>query len=34
MMTRGRTYALLAAGLAAFWLGAFLFLGWGLGAIR
>ena len=33
-MTRGRTYALLAAGLIVFWAGALLFLGWGLGAIR
>jgi len=33
-MTRTKTYALLAAGLAAFWLGALLFLGWALGAIR
>ena len=33
-MTRNRTYALLAVGVIAFWLGAFLFLGWALGAIR
>ncbi len=34
MTHRNRTYALLALGVIAFWAGALLFLGWGLGVIR